>query len=557
MKRWACFTALMIFAAAALAAPARAQDACSWDHSLRLVNGRIHTMDAQNRVVSEVTIQDGRFAYVGPVGNHKLSPCTKVINLHGRTVVPGLIDNHDHFVLLSNRPGYETQLDGITTIPAALQALRSRARNIPSGAWVVTIGDWLPRQFAERRAPTLAELDRALPDHPVFLWPGFQPAVTNSLGRKFFESKGIAVSDTGVISLRDSGAAMNALRGLWTPEDAVQGALYAQSYVLSHGLTTVQDGGVFPLTGSPDLLDSDQTDMLASANPWTARDPILALYHQGKLDVRVRFQIRAEDKTMALPILKQRLDNLYPNFGDDMIRNSEIGEYAVSWFGYDWQHSPGPANFQAALEMIAKRGWSYMQHTLSLKEVQFTAQAYEAVNEVTPISGLHWSIAHVPQIDQPTIEAMKKIDVGLALHGWKYLQGRQGLPASVPAGPPYRTILESGIHVGAGSDGGDISEIDPWFDIYFMVTGKDITGELINPGEQVTREQALRMYTADNSWFIPDGKNLGSIEPGKFGDLVVLSADYFDPQKVPDDQITSLKSVLTVVGGRVVYGNMH
>jgi predicted amidohydrolase YtcJ len=557
MKEWVRFLGFIALAVAALALPARAQNYCAWDHSLRLVNGRIHTMDADDHVVSEVTIQDGRFAFIGPVGNYKLSPCTKVINLHGRTAVPGLIDNHDHFVLLSDRPGYEVQLEGITTIPAALRALRNRAQDIPSGAWVVTIGDWLPRQFAEKRSPTLAELDLALPDHPVFLWPGFQPAVTNSLGKKFFESKGIAVSDAGAISVRDAGAAMNALRGIWTPQDAVQGALFAQSYVLSHGLTTVQDGGVFPLTGSPDLLDSDQTDMLASWNPWTARDPIIALYHQHKLDVRVRFQIRAEDTTMALPILKQRLDNLYPDFGNDQIKISEIGEYAVSWYTYDWKSGQGPANFEPALEMIARRGWPYMQHTLSLKEVQFAAKAYEQVNAITPIAGLHWSIAHVPQIDQPTIEAMKKINVGLALHGWKYLQGRQGIPAGTPAGPPYRTILQSGIHVGAGSDGGDISEIDPWFDIYYMVTGKDVTGELINAGEQVTREQALRMYTADNGWFFREENELGSIEPGKLGDVVVLSSDYFNPRAVPDEQITNVKSVLTVVGGRVVYDDMH
>jgi predicted amidohydrolase YtcJ len=557
MKEWARFLAFVFLAVAALGAPAAAQDYCAWDHSLRLVNGRIHTLDKIDRIVSEVTIQDGRFAFVGPVGNHKLSPCTKVINLRGRTAVPGLIDNHDHFVLLSDRPGYEVQLEGITTIPAALKILRERARNIPIGAWVVTIGDWLPRQFVEKRSPTLAELDGALPDNPVFLWPGFQPAVTNSLGKKFFESKGIPVSATGSIAQSKTGEAMNALRSIWTPEDAVQGALYAQRYVLSHGLTTVQDGGVFPLTGSPDLLDSDQTDMLASWNPWTARDPIIALYHQHKLDVRVRFQIRAEDQTMALPILKQRLDNLYPDFGDDLIRNSEIGEYAVSWYTYDWRNGSGPANFEPALEMIAKRGWPFMQHTLSLKEVQFAAKAYEEVNAVTPIAGLHWSIAHVPQIDPPTIEAMKKINVGLAVHGWRYLQGRQGILVGLPAGPPYHTILESGIHVGAGSDGGDISEIDPWFDIYYMVTGKDITGELINAGEQVTREQALRMYTADNGWFFREENDLGSIEPGKLGDLVVLSEDYFDSQKVPDEEITRLKSVLTIVGGRVVYSDMH
>jgi hypothetical protein len=194
---------------------------------------------------------------------------------------------------------------------------------------------------------------------------------------------------------------------------------------------------------------------------------------------------------------------------------------------------------------------------LSLAEVQFTAQTYEKVNAVTPIADLHWSIAHVPAIDAQTIQSMKAIGVGMALHGWKYLQGGQGTPAGQPAGPPYRTILESGIHVGAGSDAGDISMLDPWFEIYYMVTGKDCTGALINSGEQVTRQQALRMYTADNGWFFREDSELGSMETGKLGDLVVLSDDYFDPNRVTDEGIKQLKSMLTVVGGRIVYNDIH
>lgn len=549
------FPALILVAVFAAAIPAAGQDACSWSRDVRLVNGEIHTFDAQDRVVHEVTIQEGRIAYVGPLGGHKLDPCTKTINLHGRVVVPGLIDNHNHFVLFSHRPGYDVMVETATSIPEAMAMLTERAKSVPAGAWVTSIGDWTPRLFRENRLPTLAELDQAVPDHPVF-FATFGPAVTNSLGKKFFESKGIAVGATGALAGPAANAALGELRKMQTPEDKIRSAEYAQSYVLSYGLTTSVDMGVFADPGSPDLQDDFTFPGIASGNPWTVYEQILALDHQHRLDERVRlFQI-SMDKSMELPILTERLLNVFPDFGDSMLRVSGIGEFASPWFS-NFAGGQHPANYEAALQLVAKHGWTYQQHTLSLAEVQFTAQTYEKVNAVTPIGNLHWSIAHVPGIDPQTIQAMKAINVGMALHGWKYLQGSQGTPAGQPAGPPYRTLLESGIHVGAGSDAGDISILDPWYEIYYMVTGKDCTGALINPGETVTREQALRMYTADNGWFFHEENELGSIETGKLGDLVVLSGDYFDPQKVSDEGIKQIHSLVTVVGGRVVYNDLH
>ena len=551
------FALLALLVALASVAPAGAQDVCSLSRDVRLVNGKIHTMDAQDRVVDEVTIQEGRFAYIGPVGKRRLNPCTKVIDLHGRTVVPGLIDNHNHFVLFSRRPGYDVMVERATNIPQAMAMLKQRARTVPAGAWVTAIGDWTPRLFAEKRPPTLAELDRAVPRHPV-LFASFGPAVTNSLGKKFFESKGITVSAGGVLKGPAANAALNLLRDMQTPEDRIRSAKYAQSYVLRYGLTTSVDMGVFARPGSPDLQDSATLAGIASANPWTAYNQILALYHRHELDERVRLFIISMDKSKALPILRARLHNLFPNFGDNMFRVSGIGEFVTPWiFAYNWKAGQHPDNYEAALKMVAKHGWSYQQHTLSLAEVQYTAQTYEKVNAVTPIAGLHWSIAHVPSIDPQTLKAMKAIGVGMALHGWKYLQGPEGTPAGQPAGPPYRTILESGIHVGAGSDAGDIAMLDPWYDIYYMVTGKDCTGTLINAGEQVTREQALRMYTADNGWFFREESELGSMQRGKLGDLVVLSKDYFDPKQVSDEGIKQIKSMLTVVGGRIVYNDLR
>ncbi len=549
------FPMLTLLAVLATTVPAAAQDACRWSHDLRLVNGKIHTFDAQDRVVNEVTIQEGRFADIGPLGNRKLNPCTKVINLHGRVVVPGLIDNHNHFVLFSQRPGYDVMVETATSIPEAMALLKERARTAPAGAWVTAIGDWTPRLFAENRLPTLAELDQAVPNHPVF-FATFGPAVTNSLGKKFFEGQGITVGPTGALAGPAASAALGILRNMQTLEDKIRSAEYAQSYVLRYGLTTSVDMGVFADPGSPDLRDDFTFPGIASANPWSVYDQILALDHQHKLDERVRLFMISMDKTMALPLLTERLLNVFPDFGDDMLRVSGIGEFASPWFA-NFAGGQHPENYETALQLVAKHGWTYQQHTLSLAEVQFTAQTYEKVNGITPIADLHWSIAHVPAIDAQTLQSMKTIGVGMALHGWKYLQGGQGTPAGEPAGPPYRTILESGIHTGAGSDAGDISELDPWFEIYYMVTGKDCTGALINSGEQVTREQALRMYTAANPWFFHEENELGSMEAGKLGDLVVLSEDYFDPKRVPDEGIKKLKSVLTVVGGRIVYDDIH
>jgi hypothetical protein len=550
------FPVLVFLAVLASAIPAAAQDSCSWSRDVRLVNGKIHTMDSQDRVVSEVTIQEGRVAYVGRPGNRRVNPCTKVIDLHGHVAVPGLIDNHNHFVLFSQRPGYNVMVETAGSIPQAMALLTERSRTAPAGAWITAIGDWTPRLFAENRAPTLAELDKAVPDHPVF-FATFGPAITNSLGERFVEGKGIKVnSTTGALEGPAAVAALGELRKMQTWEDNLRSAEDAQAYVLRYGLTTSVDMGVFAHPESPDLQDSFTFPGIASANPWTVYDHILALDHQHKLDERVRLFLLSMDKTMALPILSERLRQVFPHFGDDMLRVSGIGEFASPWFA-NFAGGQHPENYETALQMVAKRGWPYQQHTLSLEEVQFTAQTYEKVNAVTPLADLHWSIAHVPAIDPQTLQSMKAIGVGLALHGWKYLQGGQGTPAGQPARPPYRTILASGIHAGAGSDAGDISVLDPWYEIYYMVTGKDCTGALINSDEQVTREQALRMYTADNGWFFREESALGSVETGKLGDVAVLSDDYFDPKGVPDEGIKKLKSVLTVVGGRVVYSELH
>jgi hypothetical protein len=524
-------------------------DPCAGARDLRLTNGRIVTMDARGSTVSEVTIQDGRFTAVGPRGGQRLSPCTREINLRGRTAVPGLIDNHNHIVLLGIRPGYHTPLESATSIADVQATIKARAKGVPAGAFITSMGGWNPAQFAEKRLPTLAELDTATSEHPVLVFQAFTgPAATNTRGRAFFTERKIAVSDTGAIAANaPSIAALNALRAAQTFEDKKRGTADAMAYSVSVGVTTNVDMGAFNLPGTPDLEGSFEADTLASADQWRMYDAVVALHREGRMTSRLRIFFLTMDTRPDVPILAERLRNGFNGFGDDMMRISGIGEFATSWplFG-----QKPPDNYTAALSGIARAGWAFQQHSLSPAENELTVSTFEAVNKTTPIKDLRWSLAHVGTVDTATLNRLKAMGAAVAVHPFQFLAGGRG-------GPPLRTIVDSGIKVGAGSDSAQISTLNPWNVIAYMVTGKSSDGSLINAGQQLTRMEALRLYTAENGWFLKEEATLGTIEPGKLADLVVLGDDYFDPKRVPDEAITKLRSVLTVVDGKVVHNTMN
>jgi predicted amidohydrolase YtcJ len=545
-----CFIVTAMLTGAAMsgqtpASPAATADLCAGARDLRLVNGKIVTMDRQHSIVTEVTIQDGLFAAVGPLGTASVSPCTKEIDLGGRTAVPGLIDNHNHIILLGLRPGYDTRLESAASIADVQTAIRARATGVPSGAFITAMGGWNPAQFAEKRLPNLAELDVAAPEHPVLVYQGFTgPAATNTRGKAFFIKQGIEVSEMGAIAANaPSLAALNTLRAAQTFEDRKRGTLDAMAYAASVGLTTNVDMGAFILPGTPNVQDSFTADTLASADPFGMYDPVMALYGQGKMSTRIRVFFLTMDTRSDVPMLAQRLRDAVSGFGDDMLRPSGIGEFATSWplFG-----QPSPTNYVAALQLIANQAAAFQQHSLSAAENELTASAFETVNRTTPIADLRWAVAHVPAIDLPMLNRFKAMGVGVAVHPFQYLAGGR-------SGPPLRTIVDSGIRVGAGSDAAQISTLNPWLIIYYMVTGKGSGGTLINAGQQLTRMEALRLYTVENGWFLREEDTLGSIETGKLADLVVLSDDFFDAAKVPDEAIKRVKSVLTVVDGTVVH----
>jgi predicted amidohydrolase YtcJ len=536
---------LVVVAAAGvmLLAPSGAgAQSCPAGRFLLLTNGRIHTMDAKRSVVSRVRIANGTFAEVGDAAS-AAGGCTDTIDLGGRTVIPGMIDNHFHVQLVASRPGYETRtIETAFSIAEAQTVIRERARGVPEGAFITAIGGLQPRQFAENRLPTLAELDAATSRHAVYLHSSFNgPATTNSLGKKFFESKGITVADNGLIAQNEpTWDALDALRSVWTLADRKRTMQQVFSYFNSVGLTTVhsvlgsQERGPAQYFGMPD------------------HRPMQELQREGKLTLRLRLYFNTGprvDGKPGNPPLRELLDNQLPDLGDDMVKTAGVGEHIV-----DWPHEgavPLGEEYYQSVRLLAQRGWQLMEHSFNEPNHVTRADVWERVNREFPITGLRWSIDHVNTIESATIERMKKLGVGIRAHGYRVLSGAPGQPA----GPPYRKILDSGIPVAAGLDGAQAAPINPWLHVYYMVTGRNVRGELINDGQQITRQEAVWLYTGANGWFSREERTLGAIETGRLADLVVLNADVFDPKAVPDDAIRRVHSVLTILGGRVVHGD--
>jgi predicted amidohydrolase YtcJ len=525
---------------------------------LLLTNGRVHTMveDGAGEVAS-VRILGDRIDRLGDAGVEDLGQgdCTEVIDLNGRTVIPGIIDNHNHIVLLGLRPGHDTRLESAGSIAEALDIIRDRAGEVPDGEWITAIGGYdLPQLVpapGAPRFPTLAELDSAAPDHPVYLQISFGgPSATNSLGKAFFESQGIEVAADGGIAAGGFGAAspatraLHALRQLQTLEDQKRGTRDAMLYAASVGVTTHLDQGGFPATGTP-------TDGAAHFDRYRAYDALLALHAEGALTNRIRLNFLHMEADPETPELRARLDNVFPRFGSDLLRIVGIGEFTAGTSPMILQATP---EWLAGTRRVAEAGWRNENHSLTPADFQVIVDGWERVHRELPapgISNLRWVLAHAPFITLEYAEKLKALGGGVSvLGGWRYISG-----TAQQNGPPFRMLAESGIPMGMSSDGMQISPMNPWLGLYYVVTGRNARGELINAGQTLGRDEALALYTRANGWFLGEEDRLGTIEPGKYADLVVLSDDYFDEDAVSDEEIKDIRSVLTVVGGEVVYGD--
>ena len=513
------------------------------DPDLILVNGKIHTMDADNTIASAAVIKDGRFIEVGHAARVQRGPETTVIDLRGRTVVPGIIDNHNHLVLMGNRPGHHTPLENAYSIADVQAIYAARAAGLPAGEWITTIGGFHSNQIADpsgvRRLPTLGELDAAVPNHPVFASIGFNgPATTNSAGKGLLEGAGVLVAANGAIaaSPASTGAPRALLylrQTLLNPETRRRGVIDAMKYAASVGVTTHIDQGAFQATNTTG-------DGAAHEDNFTMHIPFLEIYDQGLGKVRLRINFLHMESDPLTPELRQRLSNAFPFLGDDMVKTGGIGEFIAAGVS-----STAGSPFLEAARRVAKARWRAEVHSLSRTDFQLEIEAFEMANAEFPITNLRWVIAHVPFITDDYVNRLKTLGGGLSLTGWRYLAG-----TAANNGPPFRMIVENGINVGMSSDGMQIAPMNPWIHMYYAVTGKNARGDLINDKQQITRQQVLSLYTRQNKWFVRED-DLGSIEPGNRADLLALNADYFSSSAVPDEDIKKVRPVLTVVAGNI------
>ena len=540
-RRIACSTVLLLGLSASATAAQPAANApslggnteagarCAGSRDLALRNGKIITM-SKPAMVAELVIRDGKVVHLGPGGRGDYTRCTREIDLKGKTAIPGLIDGHIHLVTWGFRPGADVRLDLASSIADLTAAFEKRTVGLKAGEWITSVGGWRQGQFAQNRLPSLTELDQAAPQNPVFLWERQgAPAVTNSKGKLFFEAKGIAVAADGSIAAAGSQSALAYSHLAHVATDPVRGTADAMAYIASVGLTTISDAGVN--AGPTGSRPPERSWHSGHVDLYTAYDPILAQARAGTLTARVRINFMAipEDASHH----KMQLRYQFPLFGNDMIATLCMGEYITL----------DPKLYEATALEVAQRGWCHEQHVLGAQENHTILEAWERIDAQASIKGLHWRLAHVSNIEQQDLDRLVRLGAGVNISP-QVLEGGAGRSVA------YRTILGSGVQVAAISDGPNYYPVDPWVHIGVMVTGKDSLGrQLVAPAQTLTREDALKLYTVNQGWFMGD-ERLGVLRPGSLGDVVVLDKDYLT---TPDESIRSIKSVLTIVGGRPVF----
>jgi predicted amidohydrolase YtcJ len=576
--------------------------------SLVLVNGRIHTMDPSNPVVSAVAIRRGRFVAVGRDAHDARD--ARVINLRGATVVPGLIESHTHFVSLANRPGYHVaqwELAHTTAdVLAALRARRARG-DVPVGAFITAMGAGTPNIWFERRMPTLAELDSpvvGVPDRPVFLYQsGGGPARVNTLGKQFFDNPAlnprVVVQADGQLinapapenptgpNVSHANRALYHLRIRQTFEDKKRSALDAMAFTAQVGVTTNLDQTLVAVaTGTlqPETLDPQPTHGLFNLNHYRMYDAWLALHAEGRAFVRLQMNFLHNQSFIAdlgsdikdqLPELRERLKNQFQFFGDDMLRTGAIGEWAAP---FSLPNNPNnPRGYEVWLEaqrLCAKARWRNEnsqagsptnQETIEQVVATYEMMDAEALAERWPdgtlkypdgIKSLRWGLQHADHATEDQLRRLKALNCGVSASGFRWTSGPR--PDGLPVGPMFRRMVDSGVNLALHQDGVHITAHNPWFALHYATTGRNniiplgqTETQQINPLSQcITRQEALHMYTVGAAWYLNREDDLGAIKKGYLADLVVLDKDYFT---VSDAEMRTIRPVMTVVDGKIVH----
>ncbi|HWM82389.1 MAG TPA: amidohydrolase [Pseudolabrys sp.] len=542
----------LVLAGAMGGSPAWAQDA-----DMVLVNGKIVTLDGSSTVAEALAIRDGNIAAVGnEAAVRKLSGTkTRVVDLGGRMIVPGLIDSHIHAIRTALTFGIETDWSSIGSLDEGLKIVADAARARP-GAWIVVGGGWHEGQLKEHRGPTAAELAKAAPDNPVYVQHLYDYAV---LSPRAMETLTISTD----ADIPPAGKLVRDANG--QPTGVVHGDLATFSKLFAR-VSTVGFAGRVESTkaffkamnrvGLTGIIDAAGGGM-----PPQNYFPLFHVWQQHALSLRVAYYVNGATPTQEARDLKQFFQGIPANFGDDRLKILGIGEVVV-WGMHDGPaglrkiFTPKPGAVEALREIAnwaAERRLRIQIHASSDSAAGQILDVFEEVNGKAPIGDLRWTIAHIENASAQTLNRMKALGIGWAIQDRLYFEGDvwpkvMGAEAAKQA-PPIAEGLKAGVVIAGGTDGPRMSPYNPFVTLEWLVTGRTVRGTSLRAKEaSATREQALRIHTVNSAWMAGDDDKRGTLEVGKWADLIVLSDDYF---AVPENDISRIKVLLTLVGGKV------
>ena len=526
-----------------------------------LMNGKVATVDSSFSIREAVAIKNGRFVAVGTDGEMRrwMGPKTTVVNLGGRTMVPGLIDSHIHATVAGLNWDSELHWESVRSLGEGLKQIEAAGRTKATGTWIVVGGGWAPSQFPEKRLPTRAELDAVAPKHPVYVQYLRQAAILNSAGLAAVGIDRQTGNPPGGIIQRDpsSGEPTGILEGVpaWeiayakiprpTLEQARQSLRNCFRELNRLGLTSVSDIQTTGVTFAHRRLLADMAS-------------------RGELSLRLDYYVGPNDPGDELEQLRLAAEEVKQLPANDMFRFAGFGETLIRGTGDgDVLSNPkgitvgteAQEKFRKLLRYFLQGGYHFHLHATQDNTARQLLTIIEEVNRDTPFARQRIAFAHLEDATTETTARIKKLGGGVLVQDRMVLTGERNVelwgPSKAGNAPPLKTLIDSGVPLGAGTDALRSGNYSPMLCLWWLITGKTVAGTPIREARQnLTRAEALRLYTMGSAWFTFAEKRKGSIEEGKLADLAVLNADYLT---VPEDQIRAIESLLTMVGGRVMY----
>ncbi|WP_244607026.1 amidohydrolase [Bosea sp. CS1GBMeth4] len=531
---------------------------------LILVNGRFTTLDRSNPNPESVAIAGGRFVGVGGERDMRAlaGPTTQIVDLGRRRAVPGLIDSHMHIIRGGLNYNMELRWDGVRSLAQAMEMLKKQVAVTPPPQWVRVVGGFTEHQFAEKRLPTLEELNAVAPDTPVFILHLYDRALLNGAALRAVGYtkdtpappggeivRDVAGNPTGLLLAKPNATILYATLAKGPklpPEYQLNSTRHFMREMNRLGVTTVIDaGGGF----------QNYPDDYAI---------IEKLHADGELTLRIAYNLFTQKPKQELHDFETWAKQVKPGQGDDLYRHNGAGEMlvytAADFEDFRVEQPEMPPSMEDDLEpvvrLLAQNRWPWRLHATYDETISRALDVFEKVDKDIPLQGLNWFFDHCETISDRNIDRIAALGGGIAVQHRMAYQGedfveRYGARAAERT-PPVARMLEAGVPVGAGTDATRVASYNPWVSLAWLVTGKTLGGLKLYPQRNLLdRESALRLWTQANTWFSTEQGKKGQIKPGQLADLVVLDRDYFS---VPEDEIQDIESVMTLLGGKPVHG---